>query len=150
MIRFNVQADGHAIAERAGCAFNPGVDQVIARVDDGGLRGGAIYQNYTGVSINAHLAGFDEQWISRDLIWVCFHYPFVQLDCKKLFGQVPSFNTEAYELDKKFGFKEIARIEGVFPNGDLIVMCMNREDCRWLAMKPRTLRNSQVEHTNGR
>src|SRR5690606_5638427 len=119
VIRFNDPEDGHAIATAAGCTFNPAVDQVIARVEDLGegaeLLGGVIYQNYTGSSIACHVAGFVDHWINRDLLWVCFDYPFNQLGCKYIFGQVPSYNSKALDFDTKLGFKEVTRIPDVFP-----------------------------------
>jgi RimJ/RimL family protein N-acetyltransferase len=74
------------------------------------------------------------------MIWVCFNYPFVQLGCSKLFGQVPASNRKALEFDLKLGFIEEARVKDVFPDGDLIVIAMKREDCRWLKLKPRSLK----------
>lgn len=140
MIVFNNEEYGHLIAQASGTAFNPAVDACIAREEDGVLLGGVIYQNYTGASIAMHVAGFDEHWVNIDMLWVCFHYPFVRLGCNKVFGQVPASNSKALEFDLKLGFKEVARIEDVFPDGDLIVVAMKREDCRWLRLKPRGLK----------
>jgi hypothetical protein len=139
MIRFNDPHDAYAIAQSAGAVFNSSVDQCIARVEDGKLMGGVLYQRYTGASIGLHVASFDPLWVNRDMLWVCFHYPFVQLGCKKMFGEVPESNSKALEFDLKLGFKEEARIKDVFPDGDLIVLSMVREDCRWLRLKPRGL-----------
>lgn len=140
MIRFNDPHDAYAIAKASGTQFNSEVDQCIARVEDGRLIGGCLYQNYTGVSIGIHMAGFDPLWINRDMLWVCFHYPFIQLGCNKMFGQVPESNSKALEIDLKLGFKEEARIKDVFPDGDMIVLAMKREDCRWLRLKPRGIK----------
>lgn len=136
MIRFNHAEDGHAIAAAAGCTFNAAVDVVIARFEKK-LLGGVIYQNYTGTSINCHMAGFEPNWINKDLLWICFDYPFNQLGCKYMFGQVPSCNSKALDFDTKLGFTELTRIPGVFPNGELVVLRMAREDCRYLRLRPR-------------
>ena len=98
-----------------------------------------IYNCYTGASINIHIAGFDPRWGDRDLVWVGFDYPFNQLGCKKVIGQVPSYNDLALEFDLKLGFKIEAVIKDVFPNGDLFVVSMLKEDCRFLKLKPRTI-----------
>lgn len=140
MIVFNDHSHGYAIAARAGAVFNPAVDTCIATVRDGQIAGGQIYSDYTGVSLTMHVAGFDPMWISIDMLWVSFHYPFIQLGCKKIFGQVPEDNIKALEFDLKLGFKEEARIRDVFPSGDLILLSMRREDCKWLKIKPRSLK----------
>lgn len=140
MIEFSNIEHGYRIAKEAGCSFNPAIDQVISRVEDGVLLGGNIYQGYTGASIHLHMAGFRPNWANRDFLWVAFDYPFNQLGCKKVFGQVPEYNTRALEIDMKLGFKIEARIEDVFPDGACLVLSLAREDCRWLNLKPRGLK----------
>lgn len=136
MLVLNNPAHGYAIARGAGVAFNPEVDVVIARVTDGVLRGGVIFNGYTGASINLHVWGSDPAWADRDMLWITFHYPFIQLRCRKVFGQIPANNKHALDFDLKLGFKIEARIPEVFPDEDLIVVSMKREDCRWLKLKP--------------
>lgn len=140
MIIFNDADFGHTIARASGTSFNPLSDICIARVENDLLLGGVIYQNYTGHSIGIHVAGFVHDWINRDMLWVAFDYPFNQLGCKKLFGQVPETNSKALEFDLKLGFKIITKIDDVFPDGALIVLALDRDDCRWLKVKPRVLR----------
>lgn len=145
MIIFNNEEHGRAIAKAAGCTFNPECDRAISRTSDrdGELLGGVIYQNFTRESIAMHTAGFNDRWVTRDLIWVCFHYPFVQLGVKRIFGQVPETNTKALEFDLWFGFKILTKIDGVFPDGGAIVLVLEREDCKWLNYKPRLVRPGQ-------
>lgn len=140
MIRFNYRPDGYRIAKEAGQPFNPAVDVVISRVEDGKLLGGVIFNGFTGASIAIHMAGFDPHWVNRDMLWVAFDYPFRQLDCKKLFGLLPSSNQKALEIDLKLGFKKVAVIPEVYPDADMVVLEMRREDCRWLNLTPRELR----------
>ena len=144
MIVFNNPDHGHRIAKEAGCNFNPACDISIGReTEDGELLGGVIYQNFTHESIAMHVAGFSKQWVTRDLIWVCFHYPFMQLGVKRIFGQVPETNTKALDFDLWFGFKILTKIDGVFPDGGVIVLVLEKADCRWLNFKPRSIRTRQ-------
>jgi RimJ/RimL family protein N-acetyltransferase len=139
MIVTGHHSHGHRIAQEAGFVYNPASDQVIARVENGELLGGVTYTGYTGASIQLHMAGFRHGWANRDFLWMAFDYPFNQLGCRKVFGQVPETNTLALEIDQKLGFKIIAKIEDVFPDGACIVLALAREDCRWLKLKPRNL-----------
>lgn len=131
------------IAKAAGCSFNPECDVAISRWEDGLLLGGVIYQNFTHESIAMHVASFRNNWVTRDLIWVCFHYPFVQLGVKRIFGQVPETNIQALNFDLRFGFKILTKIDGVFPDGGVIVLVLERDECRWLDLKPRSLMPAQ-------
>ena len=141
-IVINDPTDGHEIAEHAGSAFNPKVNISICRHKHGRRLGGVVFQNYTGESIAMHSAGWDPHWINRDMLFVCFDYPFNQLGVKRIFGQVAESNDHAYTFNVKMGFKYIARIEGVYRhNVACIVMCMERDDCRMLKIKPRNIQS---------
>jgi len=140
MIEFNNIEHGYRIANAAGCIFNPAADRVISVTSEGNLLGGNIFTGYTGASIHTHTAGFAKNWANRDFLWAIFDYPFNQLGCKKVFGQVPEYNTKALEIDLKLGFKIEAKIDDVFPDGACLVLSLAREDCRWLKLKPRGLK----------
>ncbi len=132
VVEFNNIAHGHAIATQSGTHYNPLCDIVISRCVNGKLLGGCVYQNYTKHSIGIHVSGFTPGWISRDLLWICFHYPFVQLGVEYIFGLCPSFNLKAVEFNRKMGFTEITRIAHVFAEGDMVVFRMHRDECRYL------------------
>jgi RimJ/RimL family protein N-acetyltransferase len=141
-IAINDPEDGEEIALLAGTSFNPKVDISICRHKGGKRLGGVIYQNYTGESIAMHSASWDQHWINRDMVFVCFDYPFNQLGVKRIFGQVPEDNWHACMFNSKLGFKKVARVEGVYRhNIACIVMRMDREDCRLLGTKPRHIQS---------
>jgi len=128
---------GHILAKDSGVHFNPVCDKVIATVVGGKLLGGVIYQGYTKASIGIHCASYSPYWFNQDMLWIVFNYPFEQLNVSKLIGQVPSSNLRSLEFCLKLGFKEETRVTDVFEDGDLLVLSMRREDCRWLKLKPR-------------
>ena len=137
VIETNNLVHGRMIAERAGVLFNLETDRVISVTRDGKLLGGVTYTGYTGVSIQIHVAGLEPNRANRDFLWMIFDYPFNQLGCRVVFGHVPEANTTALEISQKLGFKIVAKIEDVFPDGACYVLALAREDCRWLKIKPR-------------
>ncbi len=132
MIEINNRAHGFLVAAEAGTIFNPTVDQVISWSDESGLRAGVLYQGYSGASVECHIAGWGPNWLRKDFLWVIFDYPFAQLQCKMIMIRIPYRNSKSLAFCGKLGFKEKVRIEEVFPDCDLSVMIMRREDCRWL------------------
>lgn len=133
---------GPMIAKTAGTNFNPECDTVVARTEihDGieELYGGSIFQNFVYESIGIHVASYKSNWITRDLLFCTFGYPFLQLGVNRIFGQVAADNDAALKFDLNLGFKQIARIPGVFPGGvDDIVICMEKTECRFLK-RPRS------------
>jgi RimJ/RimL family protein N-acetyltransferase len=139
MIHTGNHDHGHAIAKSAGAIYNPAVDIAISRTEDGVLFGGVLYNGFTGASINCHMAGFNPRWGSRDMLWVCFDYPFNQLGCKKIFAQIPAQNVHAIKVNLKMGFVVETVIKDVFVEDDLVVLSMTRDSCRWLKIKPQAI-----------
>lgn len=144
MIVFNNWDHGHRIMDECLGTFTPGLDQCIARVSDAGeLLGGVCYTAHTGASCQMHQWGSTPKWINVDMLWVAFHYPFVQLDYRTVLGLCRAKNTTTIKENLKHGFTEVACIKYVYPGDDLVVMQLLKEDCRWLKLKPRGLRFNQ-------
>lgn len=122
--------------------------EVISRSEGGELYGGVIYENYTGKggSVLVHIAGFKPNWINRDMLYIMFDYPFRQLDCKQAFAQVAAKNTVARAFCKSVGWEEHVVLGGVFPDDDMILLRMKREDCRFLNIKPRNIKPKKVSN----
>lgn len=140
-IEFMNSEHGIEIARAIPRQYNPAVDPVISNVsDDGELLGGVIYDGYTGPCIFIHQAGFTKHWMSRDMLWCAFDYPFNYLGCSKLCGTIPSTLPDLLDINTRLGFEVEAVIKGAYPGGDMLVLSMTRDECRWLKMKPRFMR----------
>lgn len=130
---------GRLIARAARCEYGD-LSTNIARVKDDTLMGGAVYQAFTGESIQMHVAGIGRTWANRDLLWVGYHYPFEQLGVERLFAQVPEDNIASQQLCLHAGWEYVARIEGVYRGGlACLVMKMERKNCRFLTWTPRAI-----------
>jgi hypothetical protein len=127
----------YILADKVGHYFNPTCDQVISRSRGGKLLGGVIFASYTEMSIEIHVASFEPGWLNTNLLWVSFHYPFDQLGVKKVLSRIRSSNRKALDFNRKLGFVDEARIADVYPDADLIIRSMTRDQCRWLKLKPR-------------
>ena len=143
MLDINNIGHGMKLAEEIGISYLPGRDVVLTRLNaKGELMGGVIYNNYTGVSIMAHMAGFKPRWLSRSFIWVFFDYPFIQLSVKKILATVSSGNRVALAIDRRLGFKEVARVPEVYRDGDMILLEITLPECRWLGRRSDVVRKA--------
>jgi RimJ/RimL family protein N-acetyltransferase len=143
MIIFNNWDHGHRIMDECQGTFTPGLDVCIGREKDGELLGGVVYTGHTGASCQMHQWGSTPKWINIDMLWVAFHYPFMQLDYRCILGLVRAKNEATIRENLKHGFKEVARVKYVYPGDDLVLMQLLKEDCRWLKLKPRELKFNQ-------
>lgn len=131
-IVFDDYDNGVRIAAAVHADYVHGIDHNIARVKNGKLLGGVTYHSYTGSCVELNMAGFDPHWGCKDLLWAIFAYPFIQLKCSKIIARVKDTNLRALKLILRTGFTEENRIKDAFPDGELIILSMRREDCKWL------------------
>jgi hypothetical protein len=105
----------------------------IGQEIDGVLAAVVGYCSFMPNACQMHIAAVDEvNWMSRDLLWAAFDYPFNKLGVKVILGQICGSNEDALRLNRHLGFKVIAEIPDAHMDGDLVIMAMRREDCRWL------------------
>ena len=138
-IIFNNPDFTRAICHRAQAIVNIEFDVSFASVANGKLLGGVVFTAWTGRggSVGGHVASWHPRWLTRDLLFVSFDYAFNGLAVKKVFGTVPSDNMKAISLNRRWGYKEEARVSGVYPGADMVLMSLVREDCRYLGLKSR-------------
>jgi hypothetical protein len=119
------------LCKRIGLTPTPAI-RCIGRLNAAGTLMGVVgFDGYNGASVQMHVAG-DGNWISRQLLWAAFDYPFNVMDCKVVFGLIPSGNRDAIRLNDHLGFQTDTVLPHAHPDGALIVMVMYREGCRWL------------------
>lgn len=101
-----------------------GISQILA---------GVVYEGFNGVSIGMHVAALPGvNWCTREFLWMVFDYPFNQLGAKKIIGVVPAANLAAMRLDLHLGFVHEATLKDAHPTGDVNMLSMTRDQCRWL------------------
>jgi hypothetical protein len=103
--------------------------------DDGGLFFGVVYDLFTGTNVFMHCGASRKRWMRREMLADVFGYPFFQLGVDRITGPVDSRNEVALRFDKHIGFTEETRLRGAVPGGDMIMLVLWRNDCKWLTMK---------------
>jgi RimJ/RimL family protein N-acetyltransferase len=117
-----------------GMQFSP-YATFIGQEIDGEVKAVVAFDNILDKSCQMHTAAIVPNWISKDLLWACFDYPFNILKVKVIIATVASTNEEALKLDRHLGFVDKAYIEDAHIDGDLVILAMRRENCRWLDIK---------------
>lgn len=120
------------INARTGCQWSSDF-RAIGIVRDDCLKAVIAYNGFTGRMCFMHSAIDDPSVINRTFVRAIFEYPFVQLGLSHVVALVEEDNQRALDIDKRCGFRETHRLEGAAMNGgDLIVLEMRRNDCRWI------------------
>lgn len=135
---------GPWVAARCGEMWIPQGATTIGLMDGAEILFGAIYNNFNRTTIEMHIAAASgKRWMTKDLLWFCFYYPFVQLGVKRITVVVPETNLDAIAFDKHLGFTFEAALEKAHPDGDLHIYRLFREDCRWLNLRGRNAQKTR-------
>lgn len=138
---------GRWAAERDGTVWYPERGHAIGVLRNGTPIASVLYDNWTGASICMHIvAEPGTRWLSHQLLYLAFAYPFIQLRVNKILGLVGSGNTSAQRFDEHLGFVLEATLKNAHPDGDLLIYSMEKEQCRWLTIlkeNPHELRKTQ-------
>jgi len=130
----NQEALGRWICAKTNASFIAGEEQYIGLInEDGTIAAVTAFSDYNGASIRMHVA--IEGKLNREYIRYCYSYPFQQLKIKKLIGLVDSNNKDALRFDLHSGWVQEAVIKDAAPNGDIIVLTMTRDQCRFIRSK---------------
>lgn len=105
--------------------------KVIANVVDGRILGAVGYDNWSAKMCEMHIAG-ETGWLTRKLIWVMFHYPFVHCGLDIVMSRVSSANTKSLEVVRRLGAQLECQIKGGCEDGDLCLFSLRKENCRWI------------------
>jgi len=106
---------------------------------DGKLIAGVVYSNYiespTGkpIMVEISMAAIDSRWATRYTLRELFAYPFIQLRVERVQVTTPVESEGVLKINKKLGFihEGIAR-KAHFLGGDVHVLSMLRNECKWL------------------
>lgn len=122
------------LCDRIGYVPSPYMQAIGSIGADNFLHGVVGFDGFNGASCQMHVAG-EPGWMNRTILKAAFVHAFDKLNCACVLGAVPSGNAEALRLNLHLGFKTVATIPGAHPDGSLIIMCMYRHECRWLALR---------------
>lgn len=108
----------------------------IGLEEENNLIAGVVFDYYNKASICMHVAALpNKRWMTKEYLWYCFYYPFIELGVRRITGLVPESNMQARKFDEHLGFKLETRLKDAHPDGDVLVYCMKKEDCRFLRIK---------------
>jgi RimJ/RimL family protein N-acetyltransferase len=125
-VRARVDATGEFVCAKA-----------IGLEEDGELIAGVVFDDYKETSISMHVAAAPgKRWMTRDFLFRCFAYPFLQCGVNRINGLVPESNLVAQRFDEHLGFKREGLVRKACKDGgNLILYGMLREECRFLEIK---------------
>lgn len=95
------------------------------------------YCNFTDKACGMHIGSMGEHWMSKNLLWAAFDYPFNKLKKSVIVVTLEASNEDAVRLNRHLGFSVETVIKDAHEHGDLMIMSMRAENCKWLALKPK-------------
>ena len=123
------------VVNRTGGTYYADSGQGIGWAKEGKLVAGVMFDNYNVQTVQMHVAAIGKHWMTREYLHYCFSYPFKQLCVKKIIGLVDSTNADAMKFDLHLGFIQEAQIKDAGKHGDLNILTMTRQQCRFIKDK---------------
>jgi RimJ/RimL family protein N-acetyltransferase len=103
----------------------------LGQVLDGQIRAVVVYCGFFGKSCMIHVGAEGQHWMTKDYLKEVFNYPFNKLKLKVIIGTVAGSNEKALKLDRHLGFRDVATIPDAHEDGDLVILEMRPEYCKW-------------------
>lgn len=122
---------GPWVCSLSGGTWIKGRGTALGLVRDNQIIAGVLYEDWNGANVNVHIAANGVNWLNREFLRVMFDYPFRQLGCNRLTSVTYSGNHASLRFQKHLGFEHEAVLREAHPTGDLIVMAMHRDKCKW-------------------
>lgn len=135
MYRIATQDDaiGRWVYERTGGGdWISGSGSTIAVYRDDAIVAGVTFTQWTGPNIFTAVAVEDRRAVSRRFLFLCFWYPFEQLQCRRITALANADNSASISGLEHLGFTREATLEYAAPTGDVIVFRMFKRECSWL------------------
>lgn len=100
---------------------------------DGELIGGVVMNEFEpGRRCFIHVAATSKKWLSRDLIIAVFSCIFIRNRCNVALATVDADNRPSLKLCAGIGFNEACRVPFGAGECDMVLLAMQRSECKWL------------------
>ena len=123
-------AAGHWTAIKVDGGYFQERSRSIGLKKDGEFIAGVIYENWHGRSITCHIAVTGR--MTPAYLFAIFDYPFNVCKVGKIIVPISSANITSIRFVEKMGFQEEARIKDAMADGDMVILTMPKERCKYL------------------
>lgn len=107
--------------------------QGIVAYDERGIQAMAVFDTWTPDACSIHYCLVSPMAIRAGFFREVFNHVFNVCGRTHIFGLVPSNNRKSIALSRHFGMEDVTTIPDAVGKGvDILVMRMNKEDCRWI------------------
>ncbi len=106
--------------------------KTIAILDDT-LLAVVLYNGLDESNIGMSIASTTPSWCTRQVIKVCFGFPFIQLGLNRVTSLVRENNTKSRSLAERLGFGLEGEMKQYYENGEsAMIYGLLKNDCRWV------------------
>ena len=104
----------------------------IGIADGEKLIAGWVYHLFCGADIHIAVAADSPKWATRGILAGLFHYPFIQLGCRRVTAITPKYNARARKFALSLGFRLEGKMRQHYDGKDAIVYGMLKHECKWI------------------
>lgn len=115
-------------------AWHDDVQAIGVEDETGQLIAGVCYENFTLCDVNIHIASRPgiKNWVTREGMVRVYQYPFILCKLRRITALLEASNHAARRMNTHMGFVVEGIKRNAYPNGDMLIMGMLKEDCRFI------------------
>ena len=121
----------HCIKTNQDPGKNPGV-MCAGILKNGEIIGSVIYHRFRWPDIEIGIETSDPTWCNRRILKEIFNYPFNELECRRVTATTDPSKPEVCQFLKRIGFVEEGRLRDALPHGDILILGMKHDECKWV------------------
>ena len=99
------------------------------------ILGVVVYTNITRHNCDMAVASSTPRFLSRRMLDVVFHYPFITLGLGRVSAIIDESNARSLSLCSRLGFVQEGTLRRWFGERSGIVMGLLRDDCKWIGVE---------------
>lgn len=112
------------------CADSQGI---VAYDEKGITQAVCVFDTFAVDNCSVHFAIDNPFVIRHGFLGEIARHAFITRGRRRIFGLVPHTNEKSFRLVKHIGFTQVGRVpHGIAQGVDIVVFCLDKEDCRWI------------------
>lgn len=122
---------GQWVSEKVEPQWQPG-DRCVGVYQDGRLTAGVLFNEWNGSNVHVHLRADTRYSMTRGFLRELFTWAFKVLGARRVTAVCDGANKRILQVTSKMGFICEAILKDFIPTGNLYVMVMWPQNCRYL------------------
>lgn len=104
----------------------------IGIVKDNYLIGSVVYHRFRWPDVEMGIFTTDQSWCTRRVLRDIFSFAFKTMNCRRVTATADPANKAVLDFIERLGFAREGCLKNALPTGDMLILGMQKDECRWI------------------